>query len=242
VGFNKFPSIVGTMPKCNQCEREFATDEGLAQHMRDKHGIGKITKHQMKEQKKQEKEMQKEQDVKKRKSGKRLKTVLLVAVVILILAGIAYFFMTSKPSPNNTKYDLSGIPTGYIHWHSQVQVYICGERKMLPEPPPGGEIGSGVLHTHDKTTNIQSLPGTDGNGVMHIEGNVRMNPAEATLGKFMQNIHVNFGNETIMDKKNGDACTNSTNGTVKVFVNDKPLNNPLDYIARDKDIIRIEFS
>ncbi len=88
------------MPKCEHCGKEISSEEGLLQHMRDSHGIGRQTKHDIKEQKKEEKEKQRETEAKKQKSSKMMRNGAIALVVILIIAGIAYFALTSKSGNN----------------------------------------------------------------------------------------------------------------------------------------------
>lgn len=230
------------MPRCEQCQRDFETEEGLAQHNRDKHGIGRVTKHEMKEMKKQEREEKKMDEISRAKRSKAIKTIGVAAVVIVLIAVIGYALSTiSLKPPASAAYNLAGIPNSFVHWHADVDVVICGEDKRLPEATGGSLLGTHRMHTHDHAANIQSLPGSDGNGVIHTEGAIPQAPQEHTLERFMKNIGIRFDNETIMDKRNGDAC-NGTPGTVKVFLNEQPLDDFLAYLPRDRDVIRIEFS
>lgn len=235
------------MPLCEHCKKEFNTEEGLKQHQADKHGIGKVTSHEMKEKKKEERERKVETETGKIKSARRMRNTAIAAFVIILIAGVGYIVATLPPpeppvtSVGSGNYNLAGFPNSFIHWHADVDVLICGEDVQLPYALNGGLLGTGRLHTHDYAQNIASLPGTDGNGVIHTEGNVPQAPAEHTLGKFMGNIGVRFSNTTIMDKTNGDLCGEAA-GTVKVFLNDQPLSDPLNYLPRDRDEIRIEFS
>ncbi len=230
------------MPRCEQCQRDFGTEEGFLQHNKDKHGIGKISSHELKEQKKQEKEEQKHGEYSKQARNKRIRNASILVVVIIIFIVSAYIL--SAPPKNGAvspRYDLAGIPSSFVHWHADVDVVVCGEDKKLSEAASGGLLGTNRLHTHDRATNIQSLPGSDGNGVIHTEGTIPQSPGEHTLDKFMKNIGIEFGNETIMDKKNGDLC-NGTAGSVKAFLDDNLLDDFLNYLPRDRDVIRIEFS
>ena len=232
------------MPKCEQCQKDFQTEEGLAQHNSDKHVIGNLTKHEMKEKKNEEREQEKKQEGAKQRRGKRAKKSAIIIVVLLILAGIGYVVtnLPKETQPPAGSYDLTGFPSSFIHWHADVDVVICGEDRRLPEASIGGLLGTNRLHTHDSATNLNSLPGSDGNGVIHTEGNIRQSPSEHTLEKFMRNIGVKFSETEIMDKKNGDTCPDGSIGSVKVLLNDQPLSNFTTYLPRDKDFIRIEFS
>ena len=227
------------MNVCERCGKEFETEAGLEHHRRDKHGA---SSHDKRELKRQAQEEWKEAERKKAHGDKQRKTMLMLAGAALAVLVIGYFIFTSRPAPpQHTNYNLTGIPNRFVHWHADVDVVICGEERQLPYGPVGGMLGTNRLHTHDHNANIASLPGSDGNGIIHTEGTIPTAPGEHTLRKFMQNIGVKFSETEIMDKKNGDTCSSSL-GSVKVFLNDQPLENPLNYLPRDQDFIRIEFS
>ena len=205
-----------------------------------------LSKHERRELKKLKREEERnkiEENKKKKKSTKNIITYSIIAVIVLGFIYLIYFLVTRAPSGNNTgsDYDLSGIPSGDIHWHADVNVNICGENIELPDGLVGGHLGAGLSHTHDRATNKNSMPSSDGNGVMHLEGNVKANPSESTFVKYMKNIGINFNENEIMDKKNGDLC-NDRNGTVNIYVNGKRYDKDLNYyIPRDNDFIDIKF-
>ncbi|MBS3133711.1 hypothetical protein J4214_00600 [Candidatus Woesearchaeota archaeon] len=211
----------------------------------NKQEIQHLSKHERRELKRLRKEEERNKTEENRKKKKSTKDIITYSVITIIVIGFIYliYFLVTRAPSNNTEsdYDLSGIPSEVIHWHADINIGICGDRKQLPEPLPGGEIGNGLLHTHDKTTNKNSMPNSDGNGVMHLEGNVRSNPGESTLIKFMRNIGVRFSETEIMDKKNGDLC-NDKNGNVTIYVNGKKYDKNINYfIPKDNDIIDIKF-
>ena len=203
-----------------------------------------LSKHERRELKRLKKEEEKtkiDEIRKKKKLTKNIITYSIIAVIAIGFIYLIYFLVTKAPSNDNTLYDLSGIPSGEIHTHSWMRAFICGERKDLPEPLPGGEIGTGLSHVHDRATNKDSMPSSDGNGVMHLEGNVKTNPGISTLMVFMRNIGVEFSETDVMDKKNGDLCDGKT-GNVNVYVNDKKYESDINYyIPKDGDIIDIKF-
>lgn len=226
--------------KCDICNRDFNTEQGLQQHNQDKHGT---SSHSMKHNKKEEKENRKKEEqtkIKRSKLSKKMLTYFGIAAAVLI---VGYFIINIKPTTStNNIYNLTGIPQGFVHWHADVDVVICGEDKKLPESVRGTLLGTHKLHTHSNSENIGSLPGSDGNGVLHNEGFILQGPAGHTLEAFMRNIIVRFSETQIMDRSNGMLCDNSNNtGSVKVFVNDNILESPLNYIPRDQDFIKIEF-
>lgn len=224
--------------KCEKCDKEFANDNSYHQHMHDKHGVPMPSG--AREERLEKKKEERRHEAMEKKKGGRMKHVALIVVIVLIFAAAA-LFVASTPSGRTAGYDVSGFPNYPIHWHADVDVVICGEDKQLPEATPGGLLGTHMLHTHDRSANINSLRNSDGNGVIHTEGDVKGAPEEHTLQAFMKNIGVRFDNQTIMDKKNGDLCGDAP-GMVKVFLNDKTLENFIDYLPRNGDFIRIEFS
>ncbi|MBI2971821.1 MAG: hypothetical protein HYY37_05370 [Candidatus Aenigmarchaeota archaeon] len=226
--------------KCEQCGKEFDTEQGLEQHKRDKHGE---TSHDIKEMKKKAKEEWKEIERKKAHGAKRQKNMLLIAGGAALVLALGFIVFMYKPAgaPPSTSYNLTGIPAHFVHWHADVDMVICGEEKQLPYGPAGSMLGTSRLHTHDRASNIASMASSDGNGVIHTEGNIITAPSEHTLGRFMKILGVKFSETEIMDKKNGDLCGDAA-GSVKVFLNDAPLTDAVNYLPRDKDVIRIEFS
>ncbi len=204
--------------------------------------LSKHERRELKRLKREEERGKQEENKKRKKSTKSVITYSIITIVVLGFIYLIYFLITRAPSSNGDSiYDLSDIPSGVIHWHADIDIFICGEDIELPDGLVGGHLGTGLSHTHDRTTNKNSMPSSDGNGVMHLEGNVKANPSESTFVKYMKNIGINFNENEIMDKKNGDLC-NDKNGTVNVYVNSKKYDKDINYyIPRDNDIIDIKF-
>lgn len=198
-----------------------------------------LSSHDVKEAKRKARDAIREQERKKAHGAKQRKMLFVIAAASLAVLIVSYVVITGTPEPK-TAYNLTGIPEGTVHWHADVDVVICGEPRGLPYGPAGGYLGTKRLHTHDREENMRSLPGSDGNGVIHTEGVISEAPEEHTLGMFMKNINITFSKTMIMDKKNGDRCGNET-GVVAVFLNGKVLDHPENYLPRDKDFIKIEF-
>ncbi len=203
-----------------------------------------LSRHELKKLKKEqrEEERKKEESIRNKKYlTKKIRNYSIIAVIILGIIYLIYLGVSRSNTNNDTSlYDLSGIPSGQIHWHADIDVIICGEDIELPYGPVGSHIGTGLSHTHDKATNLGSMPSSDGNGVMHLEGNVRLNPSQSTLIQYMRNIGIKFSETEIMEKKNGDLC-NDIAGQVNVYVNGEKLDNIIYYIPRDNDKIEIKF-
>ena len=116
---------------------------------------------------------------------------------------------------------------GQVHWHSKVDIEICGKKIDLPRIPYGqGHLGSAVLHTHD-------------DNVAHIEGQI-IKKEDASLGKFMDLIGVKFLETQIFDKKNGDECEGIP-GSLKMFVNGERSDEFRNHVLKDGEEIKIVF-
>ncbi|MDV3277522.1 MAG: hypothetical protein LYZ69_03525 [Nitrososphaerales archaeon] len=156
------------MPVCDVCGREFATEDALAQHARDKHegGSGKPV------------------GAVPRKTGtggkasrprslrrRNRHTVLIGAVAVAVVLGIGFYLLIA-PS-------LAGPPFActngeWIHVHPYLQIAIQGSSVTIPAGAGSVQQGSCLepIHTHDAS------------GILHIE----LAQAEATknftLGDF----------------------------------------------------------
>jgi hypothetical protein len=148
------------MPRCEQCQRDFATEEGLQQHARDKHGAGRISRHEMREQRRQERDAEMEQESAKRKRGKMARNIAIIAVVVIVLGAAGYFVSNLPKGPGS--FMVSGVECSRMeqtnfHIHAHLDVFVDGVQQVVPENI--GIMNSCLfwLHTHDER------------GVIHIE-------------------------------------------------------------------------
>lgn len=95
---------------------------------------------------------------------------------------------------------------GLIHWHADFEIWLCGQKVVLPEPTGlTNRIGTATVHHH-------------GDYRIHLEGVIK-DREEATLGHFFDVINVPFSNERILNMENGDYCPDGRRGSVKMFIN-----------------------
>ncbi|MBS3145475.1 hypothetical protein J4414_01600 [Candidatus Woesearchaeota archaeon] len=190
-----------------------------------------------KERKKLEKQQRKEAFIAgrdKTKKGRKIKNIALLAVILLILGGIAYLIFGSikenSPITGAAIGDDSELfPTkGQIHWHADLDVEICGEKQDLPNPFGNEHLGSPLLHTHDDER-------------IHVEGSVRK-ASDITLEKYLSNIGVKNDREErdILKTKDGDLCKGKE-GKWALLVNGKEDERFLDYSIRDGDRYLLKF-
>ncbi len=230
--------------KCGSCEKEFETYESMKQHSEAAHAspqssvFGSGT----------------------RTEDGRLKTVRIpwyVPVLIVIIIAIAAFVILkpetsssssasgasaepSVPAGQAANYWTESFPFGTdpkLHWHSYPKFKLCGEDKTMLEVmrmaglsfPPSGMIGPHVMHVHDSEPwfHIESPPPTR---------------KTITLGAGFKAINIPFSNAGILSYQGTSGCNNNQTNSLKVLVNEKPVENPASYVMRDKDQILIDYS
>jgi hypothetical protein len=159
--------------KCEKCQRDFNSEEGLNQHNRDKHSIGLQSKHELRQIKKQERENQLEFDRKKTARSKWLKRSMYIGVPATLIV-IVFVFVSSQPHVTAiNSVSNSEVPEFPIHWHPHLEIVINGQQQTIPANLGlTGGIHS-PTHTHDST------------GVLHYE-NDRPNFENMRLGYFFE--------------------------------------------------------
>ena len=214
--------------KCNECERNFSSQDALDQHNRDKHGVGGgQSTHELKQLKKQESGKQQEFENRKASRSKLIKRSTYVAVPILIIA-VAFAFISSQPPAATTdsinSISASEIPRGPIHWHPKLTITINGQQQIIPTNLGVTSSFHYPIHTHDTT------------GVLHYENN---NPTP-------ENMPLKYFFEQVWRKPFNNTCIlnycNDGSKTVKMTVNGKENFGFENYIPKDKDEIKIEFA
>ncbi|GEM_PF-321226 len=212
--------------RCEECDREFHSEDSLAHHNRDKHGVGGTqSRHELKQLKKQEREKHEDLDKKRAARSKLIKRSAYISVPILLIVAVS-IFAASQPQATGSAADAAvaaDIPKTPIHWHPALEVVIKGQKQTIPANLGAAGVHQ-PIHTHDTT------------GVLHYE-NSNPTPENMPLRYFFDNVwKKEFNSTCILNYCSGDS------GTVKMFVNGKENFEFDDYIPRDKDEIRIEFN
>ena len=218
------------MPRCEECQKDFASQEGFDQHNRDKHNKGP-TGHELKQLKKQQRLAQQTEESVKLKRGRRMKNIAMIGGASLLLAIAVYFaFLIPHQGGDHTISAGTGavgaegfIPNYPIHWHPHLRIVINGEELTIPANiGMSGSIHEPV-HTHE----------TD--GIIHVENG---NPTSENmrLAYFFSLWGKKFNKDCIFE-----YC-NSGNSTVKFSVNGEPRDTFENYIFRDADEVLIEYS
>jgi hypothetical protein len=163
--------------------------------------------------------------VKQRKSGSMAFSVIIAAIVVMGIAGIA--LSKSGGSGGN----LPGPNIG-DHWHAALGVNICGSWKSNT---PQYESATGI-HSH-------------GDGFIHMHPLSRAGANKnASVGLFLKQAGEKVSASEIkladVDMKNGEACKNLDNkkGKVRWSVDGKERKgDPAEFVAKDGDVVALAF-
>jgi len=218
------------MPRCEECQGDFETQEGLDQHNIDKHQS--LSRHELKKLKKQQKFEQMSVEKKRASRNKLTKTIAMVGGVSFVLAAVIYtvMFVLPQGQQDNTITTATGefaaegfIPSFPIHWHPNLRIVINGEEQIVSGNI--GNIGGRLqpIHTHEA------------NGRLHIEIS-NPTPENMRLSNFFNVWRKPFNKDCIFEFCNGEE------GTVKFFVNGEPSDLFENYIFADLDELLIEYS
>ena len=149
---------------------------------------------------------------------------LVFLVVIAVLGYYGWWYAQSGIEEHGI--DLPEKP-GYraVHWHPEFDIVVCGRKRGLPL-----ESGTNLLHTHKNPR------------LGHIEGYIS-NPAEHSLGLFMNTVEVKLTENCIMDKCAPEQCPDSTTpGALTVTINGQPTADFLSYPLQDGNQITITYA
>ncbi|MBI2148915.1 hypothetical protein HYU23_04495 [Candidatus Woesearchaeota archaeon] len=171
------------------------------EEQQDNKNFEELTKHEKKhlkkEQREEEQKQHEEKKSKKELKSKTTKYVITAAVILLIVFGGYYFII--KPITSFKPYY-----SGFYHWHANFEASICGE----PAQVRCGAGMCGPMNMHHHNDNI-----------IHIEGNTIAKQQDLQLGNFFHGLGLDFSNQSLLGKKNGDLCPNGKLGTVNMYVN-----------------------
>ena len=201
------------MHKCDQCDREFNTEEGLNQHKADKHGMSRHEKKEIK----RHKEEERKEEINKKVKSKKMKKWIIVAVIIIALVAGGYYAFTLIPSSPSSNVVVG--PAGSTHIHQDIKVYMNG--KAIDFSQPKYQLRSRLVH----------FEGGDGN-VMHTHA------TGMTLGYALETMGIQLTDCLAID---GTKYCDEGNKTVKVYVNGATNSEFGDYLMKDLDKILVSY-
>src|SRR3989344_4523225 len=126
---------------------------------------------------------QKLDEQKQTKQKRTMKRVVLWSIIVLAVGGgiwaLAWNVATQPPLPAEEIISKNG-----LHWHSQIAIFVKGERQEIPSG-----IGIGVVHNPIHTH--------DSNGEIHLEFPSVVRKDDLRLGKFFEAWGKQFTSECI---------------------------------------------
>ena len=154
-------SVFQSMPTCDECNREFATEEALSQHLKDKHGVAspRATKEQAGGGSR--KSIRRQKSLRKRNRH----PVALALVVVAVAAGLGVYFVASPYFASPPFPGSSG--ESWIHVHPYLTIDIAGTNVWFPGgvgifqgwcvlDPVHTHYASGLLHVELSQSDAKS--------------------------------------------------------------------------------------
>lgn len=184
---------------CEKCSKSFKTEEALNQHNNAKHSSLKEDKIFS--------------SYKKQKRNSKILVYGVIAVAVVAVIAIAFFFMQNLPSAS------IGVP-GSAHYHADIKVYIEGtpinfaqSRFQLQSQYIHFESGDGdIVHYH-----ATGIP----------------------FSFFFETLGINLSDSCI-EYNNANYCTNAEK-SLKLYVNGEKVEDIENYIAQDLDKILLSY-
>lgn len=180
-----------------------------------------LSSHERKDLERKERGEQRRKEQESHEAGARKKKLFWRILAGVIILGIAYGFYWSYTTREKP------FTAGEVHWHTALEMSICGKHKNLPRVLPGaGHLGEVLLHTHD-------------DDIVHVEGRV-YKQEQITLGAFFDAINVPFGEDRFFEKKNNDLCDGKP-GKVKMWLDGKESTAFRNLLVLDGQKVKIAF-
>ncbi|MBI2035970.1 MAG: hypothetical protein HYT12_04825 [Candidatus Liptonbacteria bacterium] len=150
----------------------------------------------------------------KEKSGrlKKLASWSLWSGLTLVLMGSLIWYVKSLPETSES--DI--LSRSGFHWHPELQIYVKGEKLMIP-----ANIGLGTVHQPIHTHNDDN-----DRGIIHMEFAGRVRKQDTTLGRFF----LNWGKDI-----------RSFGANLKMAVNGTENAEYENYVMHDGDKIELHY-
>ncbi len=173
----------------------------------------------------------------KQKKKAKIKTGIVLTIVILAILGISYSLYVTLKSGAASRGVVVCPQEDKCFWqahiHAYVPIRICNEDIRLPIEKgslqrPHTHEEKNVIHWHDR------LPYDN-------QRKKILQAAPLTLGAFFDELGIPFEDDAIFDKKNGDQCPGGTEGSLKMFINGKQSTAFRDHVWTDRQVIILVF-
>jgi hypothetical protein len=203
------------MTGCEYCDSEFSKRKDRLKHELDEHG-DEMSGHEKDDKNRQLNKLEQQQQTSKHMRNKQLQYGTIGLLLVGLVAGGAFYASQNMSSVGGQTNATTGVGQP-VHWHADYQITVCGESQVLR----GGPIEA---HTHGETT-------------FHLEG-VRQTREQATLDWIVDSL----GGELERDSIMGREDCNGEPANLTVTVNGNEVDDHLDYVVKDGDRVRIDYS
>lgn len=203
------------MSGCSYCDKDMSSEKENLEHELKEH-IEEMSSHEKSDKKSKLNKLEHKSKTRKNNRRKKLQFAGIGVLFVGLVAGAGFFGYqnTDLFSPSTNASIGVGEP---VHWHAEYQISVCGEDRVLQ----GGPVQA---HTHGETT-------------FHMEG-VRESGKQAKLDWVVDSLGGELEENSIMGK---DSCKGEP-ADLTVKANGKEIKDHLNYVPRDGDFIRIEYS
>lgn len=165
------------------------------------------------------------------KNIKIIKNILWATLILALLGFLVYSFNVYKKSgieENGVVTCLGEQCFWSAHIHLDMPMNICGVEQSLTKfkgalTKMHSHSDETVVHWHDKI-------------IFDPKESKFLEPSPFKISTIFANLEIPIGNNTLLNKKNGDLC-NGKPSSWKVFINGTHTTNWQDYEWKDGDII-----
>jgi len=156
--------------------------------------------------------------------------IVLGGIFIGLGYSVAYFYQAGGEA-GYVVCDEEGVCEIAVHWHSELELSVCGEHFLLPKE--AGDLDEQHTHKEPNRLHFHSLTKATEDGEL-------LEPERLRAGGLFEQLDMKFNSECFRDKCNGDLC-NGQPGSVKMYVNGASSTEFDKYVWKDGDVISISF-
>lgn len=201
------------MSDCKYCDKDFSSKRKKLEHELDEHD-SEMSSHEKSDKKSELNKLEQQEQTSKHNRKKKLRFAGIGVLLLGLVAGGGLWASQNMDLGGRTSSSTAvGQP---VHWHADYRITVCGEEKVLSGGPT-------EAHTHGEKT-------------FHLEG-VRTEE-QAQLDWIVDSLGGELEEDSIMGK---EGC-NGEPANLTVKANGKEVEDHMNFVPRDGDSIRIDYS
>jgi len=166
---------------------------------------------------------------------KTMNSILIAGVMgAVLLVGATWWSRKDTSEVVSPPAETGVISTSGLHWHPQLEIYIQGERQVIPS-----NIGVGIQYatapTFDPSMRMTAIHTHQDVPMIHLEFSGKVTEQDLQLGNFFKIWGKAFNSSQLFDFRTG------TEGKVKMLVNGEENTEFDNYVMRDGDRIEVRY-